>query len=743
MRKKQILGAGLIAVDHIFLAQKKGSQSRFIGSSGGGSVSNVLSMLSLLGYECSIFGVVGNDLSEYIVESEFREFNINFSNIKRRRTDGEIVRTRQYSHLIYDNGRHEYLEKCANCGSKFGRQYQISTRDLNRELTQLSRKVDAFVVDRANQATIDLAKNVKNKNGFVAFDLNFISHGNYAKRTKELLELADLVKTDKKTLNQLMKYCQANDTSQLRKEFSNVKYLFVTDSSKGVDSYFKIEDQEFSQHQDAIRNELVRDSGGAGDIFLSVILHEIINHEERFNKEEFSNMVDRAQALASLNCSLYGSRALQRFFLNNHRTPVDVTNNAEELRKEGSIRTPLDPYIGLSKFDIRPYLIDKKDVCEICGWDKKQRRHQGIFRNNNSISYNQMSEMLSGIPSVMYQGFEASLPYRKQFQGLIAKNAIFVGSGGSFSASTFGEYLYLKDRKMIAKAITPYELEGWREIPDSCCIWLISHGGLNTDILGAALHLQTLKCKSVIVITGNKNSALAELVKKNQWKMVLTDTMERNFVSTIGLLSQISTLSGLLSSEIQLAKLKEYFGYESLSKRLLEYFAESQGLVNSVSNMFVSTFEPHIVAFARGWGWPAMTDLESKIIEGGICTIEISELKNYTHGRWMNLFGKPDRLLTIYETPIDSELVSYFAQRFKRHPKIMIKTDFDEVAGAVDLMFKTLLVANFLGKLAKKNILKPRYPKQGRGLYSWEPKDRRGIWTKKENEISPDNQKKL
>ena len=214
MKKKLILGAGLIAVDHIFLAQKKGSPSRFIGSSGGGSVSNALSMLSLLGYECSIFGVVGNDLSKYIVESEFREFNINFSNIKRRRTNGEIVRTRQYSHLIYDHSKHEYLEKCANCGSKFGRQYQISTGDLNRELLQLSLKADIFLVDRANQSTITLAKNVKNKNGFVAFDLNFISHGNYAKRTKELLELADLVKTDKKTLNQLMKYSHANDYSQ-------------------------------------------------------------------------------------------------------------------------------------------------------------------------------------------------------------------------------------------------------------------------------------------------------------------------------------------------------------------------------------------------------------------------------------------------------------------------------------------------------------------------------------------------
>ena len=51
----------------------------------------------------------------------------------------------------------------------------------------------------------------------------------------------------------------------------------------------------------------------------------------------------------------------------------------------------------------------------------------------------------------------------------------------------------------------------------------------------------------------------------------------------------------------------------------------------------------HLVGLARGWGWPALIDLESKIVEGGICTIELSELKNYTHGRYINTFGAYDR----------------------------------------------------------------------------------------------------
>ena len=65
----------------------------------------------------------------------------------------------------------------------------------------------------------------------------------------------------------------------------------------------------------------------------------------------------------------------------------------------------------------------------------------------------------------------------------------------------------------------------------------------------------------------------------------------------------------------------------------------------------------HMVCVASGWGIPALADFESKIVEGGICTIETSESKNFTHGRYINTFyNKQNRAMVIFESPEDKEL---------------------------------------------------------------------------------------
>ncbi len=737
MNSHIILGAGLIAVDHVFLSDSKKSSPNFLGSIGGGSVSNCLAMLSLLGHNCYIFGVWGNDLSRFIAEREFKEYEINYRNVVARGDVTKIVSTRQYSHMIYSNKKHEYLESCAKCGASFGRRYQMSKDDIKRELSALSLKVGVFVVDRANAATVTLAKNVKRKNGFVAYDLNFVSYGKYAESIGALLELSDLVKTDAKTLRQLMKFTHTNDITKWKHEYPNLKYLVVTDSEKGVDCYFNINGKESFLHRDAIVNENVKDTGGAGDVFLAVLIHQLINSNSLMDALDFQEKVDRSQALASLSCSLYGSRALQRFFLNNRMSMQEIMNTSKEILIRNRVDNTLDPNIGLPKFSIRPYILTEKGICPVCRLPDGKKLVVKEIRDRENVSIDQMAKTLSGVPNAMFSSFEASLPFRDALNYLLGKNAIFVGSGGSFSAATFGEYLSIKGKGVMAKAITPYEIEGWPVIPKDVCVWLISHGGFNTDILGAAKHLQDLKTRDVIVLTGSKNSLLADLVTDNGWQLVLISSTERNFVSTIGLLTQVSALSALLASETQLEEIKEYFNFENLNSRLKEYFSEVQSLITPAREFFVSGVEPHIIAFARGWGWPALMDLESKVIEGGICTIEISELKNYTHGRWMNLYYRDKRVLVIYETPEDLELVSFLEQKFKRFSPIKLSTRKHGITGSVDLMIKTLLAANFLGNFAKKNILRPKFPKQGRGLYSWEPKFRKGIWEREKGNTGP------
>lgn len=79
--RKSVLGAGLVAVDHLFMSktEKRNLEEYvFLGSMGGGSVSNTLCMLSLLGHKTYIFGVVGNDYPQRIANLDFARFNVDY-----------------------------------------------------------------------------------------------------------------------------------------------------------------------------------------------------------------------------------------------------------------------------------------------------------------------------------------------------------------------------------------------------------------------------------------------------------------------------------------------------------------------------------------------------------------------------------------------------------------------------------------------------------------------------------------
>jgi hypothetical protein len=150
------------------------------------------------------------------------------------------------------------------------------------------------------------------------------------------------------------------------------------------------------------------------------------------------------------------------------------------------------------------------------------------------------------------------------------------------------------------------------------------------------------------------------------------------------------------------------------------------GVATSFSNNIDST---HIIALGSGWGWPAMTDFESKIVEGGICTIEISEMKNFTHGRYINaLYHRQNRHFVLFDTPLESELTTFFARKLKRYlPQRLdiLRTDLPDVRGSLDLVVQSMFLAFRLGEKSGRNLLKPRYPPEARGLYGWEPSSRR------------------
>lgn len=296
------------------------------------------------------------------------------------------------------------------------------------------------------------------------------------------------------------------------------------------------------------------------------------------------------------------------------------------------------------------------------------------------------------------------------------------------SAAIFGEEILLKLGGIPSKAITPFHLENMKFFDQGTPVCILSYGGSNTDIVkGAAFRLARAKISNCLIFCGDKESDLARIANRMNWHFMLLPAQERGFVSTVGMLAMISSLISIFVPDEIIDKASKTFEYENLNGLLVQ----ASKLATEQSNyIFANERNPHLVCVASGWGLPALTDFESKITEGGVCTIEIAEMKNFTHGRYINTFSyRKNRIMIIFQSPEDKELSQFLVKKFNRYvPVIVVKTEKNGIGGALELMVKGLFLAGKLGEKKGIDISKPhKYPPEARGLYSWEPKYRKEL----------------
>jgi hypothetical protein len=189
------------------------------------------------------------------------------------------------------------------------------------------------------------------------------------------------------------------------------------------------------------------------------------------------------------------------------------------------------------------------------------------------------------------------------------------------------------------------------------------------------------------------------------------------------MLAMVSALGGVLGSEKEGKELAEFLDQDSL----YNMFSSADRLAKERASKFPEQIDSlHLVTLGSGWGWPAVVDFESKIVEGGVCTVEVSELKNYAHGRYINAFyHRRNRHFILFRTPEDAELVAFFRERLKRYFDITILATMQTgISGALELLVNELFLASYLGKKVGRDLSRPKYPREARGLYGWRPSER-------------------
>lgn len=226
-------------------------------------------------------------------------------------------------------------------------------------------------------------------------------------------------------------------------------------------------------------------------------------------------------------------------------------------------------------------------------------------------------------------------------RGLLA-----VGSGGSFTAAAFAAELHLRVYGRPSQAITPLECH---QVPGVSAAQaaglLLSAEGKNPDILAAARQLQLRGCPS-IGLTLRAASPLVDLCDRTGAASLATYEMpwgKDGYLATNSLIATLVLLWRAYSTDAE---------FELRFESLLQWF---DGLAAQLDLVVAGASFGNRALILHGLaGRIGAIDLESKLTEGALAFGQISNFRQFAHGRHLQLHVPADPV-TIVSLRLDGD----------------------------------------------------------------------------------------
>lgn len=292
-----------------------------------------------------------------------------------------------------------------------------------------------------------------------------------------------------------------------------------------------------------------------------------------------------------------------------------------------------------------------------------------------------------------------------------------VGSGGSLTAAHAIAHLQQSLAGRLASVSTPLECVG--DALTGASHWLLSAGGGNVDIIGAAKSLIAREPRQLAVLCGRSDSALAELCRQHSFSDLLIfppPAGKDGFLATNSLLGFVTLLARAYALE---------FGQDQL-------WSDNSAIVNRL-------FMPEAKAIPRWHSetkqlWERSTtlvihgpttkvgaiDLESKFTEAALGNLQLADYRNFAHGRhhWLAKRGDVSGVLALVSDQ-DRALARKTLRLIPTEvPVAEIDIDGPPLAAMLSSLIAALRITEWAGEAKGIDPGRPGVPQFGRKLYS-------------------------
>jgi len=309
-----IAGTGLLTLDVIIDANK----NRLFSKKTGGSTGNVLSIMSIFGWESYPVAYIGDDIPGNMIIRDLVKNDVKTNYIFK---DSSIQTPIIIENLITNgNIDHEFKFTCLKCKNKLPRN-RLIPKSIFTEILNKMKNSDIFYIDRLSVNGLELARDQKKKGAIIFFEPHIVSK---LRLFKEILKITDILKYSKESIENI--------------PFERSPRLEIqtlgdrgTNFCLNEDPYTKPDFETIPSFK--ITNSL--DSTGSGDWVSSGLLYTIFNNNnswENITKKDIVEAITFGQALAGINCHYIGAREMM-YDLTVH----DIISKASELITNGSL----------------------------------------------------------------------------------------------------------------------------------------------------------------------------------------------------------------------------------------------------------------------------------------------------------------------------------------------------------------------------------------------------------------------
>lgn len=719
--KTRVVGIGEIVLDHVFEFTR--GRGYYRGCRGGGSVGNVVSNLSALGVQTSFVGVGGKDKSFEVCRRDFESLHVDVDGL--RQLNNRISRQifeELGGDIVKSESLHSFSGRCPVCEKQLNELQVAHFSDISNTPNIDLGPDTILCFDRLTRNRLELVHAARQSGASAILDLGRTSFFRWipTMRLTSYLKEFDLVQCTATVAQSIVRRLEFSSIVELVGQ-TRLPTLLVTMGRHGLSIVGQSNTGSICSFDlPAVKNIEVYDDSGAGDALLSNIILRLIQ----------GGMTNRTE-----NPILFPAYLIADFAesLLDKLRPVLTTMGARGHlpgRMAGGVFGD-DSLIGCPIEGLREIIKSNKgDSCAICGQSDeisgvpqlKEGKVQERLKSIKRIGARRNVSLL--IDRAFHAAESLGVEKAREWINGAGERVITVGTGGSFSAAVFVSYLLNSSGRWLSVSMKPQEVIRLR--PKADCFVIFSYSGRTPDCAAVIKDIHARNAGKIILMTLRRESELGDLLNPGKGDTVFMygssasagrkSKGERGFVSIAG---TISPCACILAASVGRGKMEHLF--EICNAVALDEELRSSAV--QLAKRYKSS--PKIAIFGSGWAWPAVIDLESKLCEGGIIGAQVHETKDFSHGRFISVFGHEREYAGSiflssgqrgsYEEMLGSVLSSTF-------PMTVIESSERGEYGGFELLVRVQFFSHWLSNSLGIDLSRPAdpIPPRGLSLYRWD-----------------------